>query len=238
MTRSFPVRISPSMMCADLWHLPDQVHQLEQAGVDYLHFDLMDAHYVPNMPVGLVLLQQLRNHTQLPFDVHLMVEDNDFFVQLLLPVGVQAISVHAESARHLDRTLGVIRSHGIQAGVALNPATPLTALEYVIEQLDFVLIMTVNPGFAGQKMAPSAYRKIADCRAFLEQRGASVPIEVDGNVSFERIPHMVAAGADILVAGTSSVFHPDGTLAENAARTRQAIAAGLRLREESLHVRP
>jgi ribulose-phosphate 3-epimerase len=193
------------MMCADLWHLPEQVHQLEQAGMDYLHFDLMDAHYVPNMPVGLVLLQQLRNHTQLPFDVHLMVENNDFFVQLLLPVGVQAISVHAESARHLDRTLGVIRSHGIQAGVALNPATPLTALEYVIEQLDFVLIMTVNPGFAGQKMAPSAYRKIADCRAFLEQRGASVPIEVDGNVSFERNGMRVAGASSCADVSAAAV---------------------------------
>lgn len=233
MTRSFPVRISPSMMCADLWRLAEQVRQLEQAGVDYLHFDIMDAHYVPNMPVGLVLLQQLRAHTQLPFDVHLMVEDNDFFIQLLAPIGVQAISVHVESAIHLDRTLTVVRSHGIQAGVALNPATPLTALEYVIEQLDFVLIMTVNPGFAGQKMAPSAYRKIADCRAFLERDGAAIPIEVDGNVSFERIPSMVAAGADILVAGTSSLFHPEGTLPENAVRTRQAIAAGLDMRGEA-----
>jgi ribulose-phosphate 3-epimerase len=221
------------MMCADLWQLAEQVHQLEQAGVDYLHFDIMDAHYVPNMPVGLVLVQQLRTHTRLPFDVHLMVEDNDFFVQQLAPIGVQTISVHAESAVHLDRTLTVIRGHGIQAGVALNPATPLTALEYVIEQLDFVLIMTVNPGFAGQNMAPSAYRKIADCRAFLEGHDAAIPIEVDGNVSFERIPHMVAAGADILVAGTSSVFHPGGTLVENAARTRRAIAEGLSRRAEA-----
>jgi ribulose-phosphate 3-epimerase len=232
MTRSFPVKISPSMMCADLWHLEDQVRQLERAGVDFIHFDLMDAHYVPNMPVGLVMLEQVRAHTELPFDVHLMVEDNDFFVQKLAPIGVRCISVHAESAVHLDRTLAVIRSRGIQAGVALNPATPLSTLEYVVEQMDFVLIMTVNPGFAGQQMVPSALRKIYDCCTFLKDHGADIPIEVDGNVSFEKIPHMVAAGADILVAGTSSIFHKDGTLEENAARARQVIAQGLKMRED------
>ncbi len=238
MTRSFPVRISPSMMCADLWRLEEQVRQLEQAGVDFLHFDIMDAHYVPNMPVGLVMLEQLRAHTDLPFDVHLMVDNNDFFVQKMAPIGVQYVSVHAESAVHLDRTLTLIRSHGIRAGVALNPATPLAVLEYVLEQMDFVLIMTVNPGYAGQQMVPSAFRKIADCRAFLEQHGADIPMEVDGNVSFEKIPRMVAAGADILVAGTSSIFHPGGTLPENGAHTRQAIAAGLKMRAEVSHDRP
>ncbi len=230
MPRTFPVQISPSMMCADLWRLEEQVHQLEEAGVDYLHFDIMDAHYVPNMPVGLVLLEQLRARTALPFDVHLMVEDNDFFVHKLVPIGIQMISVHAESARHLDRTLTLIRSFGIKSGVALNPSTPLDALTYVLEQTDFVLIMTVNPGYAGQQLVPSAYRKIADCRAFLETHGADIPIEVDGNVSFEKIPRIVAAGADILVGGTSSIFHKEGTLFENAQRTRQAIAEGLKMR--------
>jgi ribulose-phosphate 3-epimerase len=220
------------MMCADLWRLEAQVHQLEEAGVDFLHFDIMDAHYVPNMPVGLVLLEQLRARTALPFDVHLMVDDNDFFVQKIAPIGVQMISVHTESARHLDRTLTLIRSFGIRSGVALNPSTPLDALTYVLEQTDFVVIMTVNPGFAGQQLVPSAYRKIADCRAFLDAHGAGIPVEVDGNVSFEKIPHMVAAGADILVGGTSSIFHKSGTLIENAQRTRQAIAEGLKMRGE------
>jgi len=232
MPRSFPVQISPSMMCANLWRLEEQVRQLEQAGVDTLHFDIMDAHFVPNMPVGLVMLEQLRAHTQLPFDVHLMVENNDFFVQKLATIGVQQISVHAESAVHLDRTLALIRSSGIMPGVALNPATSLDALTYVLEQMDFVLLMTVNPGFAGQQMVPSAYRKIADCRAFLKQHAAHISIEVDGNVSFEKIPRLVAAGADILVAGTSSIFHKDGTLPENARRARQVIAEGLEMRKE------
>jgi len=233
MPRSLPVQISPSMMCADLWRLEEQVRQLEQAGVDYLHFDIMDAHYVPNMPVGLVLLEQLRPRTQLPFDVHLMVDNSDFFVQKLAPIGIRQICVHAESTVHLDRTLTLIRSYSIGAGVALNPSTPVSALTYVLEQMDLVLIMTVNPGFAGQQMVPSAYRKIHDCRVLLEEHGADLPIEVDGNVSFERIPRLVAVGADILVGGTSSIFHKDGTLSENTRRTRQAIAEGLKMREET-----
>jgi ribulose-phosphate 3-epimerase len=161
-----------------------------------------------------------------------MVDNNDFFVQKMAAIGIQQISVHAESAVHLDRMLTLIRSFGIRSGVALNPSTPLSALTYVLEQMDFVLIMTVNPGFAGQQMVPSAYRKIADCRVLLEDYGANIPIEVDGNVSFEKIPRMVAAGADILVAGTSSIFHTDGTLLENAQRTRHAIAQGLEMRRQ------
>jgi len=203
------------------------VRELEDAGVDLLHFDLMDAHFVPNMPLGLGMLQNLRPHTTIPFDVHLMVEDNDFFIEQLAPIGVQLISVHAETATHLDRTLSLIRNHGIQAGVALNPATPLDALDYVWEQIDFVLIMTVNPGYAGQKMVPSGLRKIANCRDYLQTNGLDIPIQVDGNVSFGHIPGMVAAGAECLVGGTSSVFHRDASIVENVARTRQVIGEGL-----------
>jgi ribulose-phosphate 3-epimerase len=226
-----PTQIAPSMMCADLWRLAEEVRELEAAPVDMFHFDLMDAHFVPNMPLGLGLIEQLRPHSELPFDAHLMVENNDFFVEKLIQIGVEQISVHAESATHLDRMLTLIRSNGIKAGVALNPATPLSALEYVLEQLDFVTIMTVNPGFAGQKMVPAAIRKIADCYAFLRKKKLDVMIQVDGNVSFENIPPMVAAGADILVGGTSSVFHKDGSIQQNVARTREVIAEGLANRE-------
>ncbi len=227
---AMPVQIAPSMMCADLWRLPETMAKLEAVAVDLLHFDLMDAHFVPNMPVGLGLIEALRGHTGIPFDVHLMVENNDFFVDKLAHLGVQQISVHAESATHLDRTLTLIRHAGIKAGVALNPATPLDRLDYVLEHLDFVLIMTVNPGFAGQKLVPAALRKIEDCRAYLEARGADIPIQVDGNVSFQHIPAMVAAGAGCLVCGTSSIFHAGGTLTSNAARTRAGIAQGLAMR--------
>lgn len=230
-----PIRIAPSMMCADLWRLAEQVRELEAAGSDLLHFDLMDGRFVPNMPMGLGLLEALRPHTGLPFDVHLMVSDNDFFIERLVPIGVQQIAVHLESAVHLDRTLSLIRSHGVAAGVALNPATPPTALRYVLDRLDFVLVMTVNPGFAGQQLVPSALRKIADTAAFLRAQGRDIPIAVDGNVSFEHIPAMVAAGADILVGGTSSVFHPGHSLTDNIARVRRAVAEGLAQRQE---VRP
>lgn len=221
------IQIAPSVMCADLCNLEADIRELETAGVDMLHFDLMDAHFVPNMPIGLALIQQLRTKTDTDFDIHLMVENNDFFVEAVSEIGVQQIAVHVESATHLDRTLSIIQASNIKAGAALNPATPLSALDYVLDRLDFVLIMTVNPGFAGQKMVPATLRKIVECRAFLDERGIQIPIEVDGNVSFENIPKMVSAGADILVGGTSSVFHRSGSCAENIQRTQQAIALGL-----------
>ena len=226
------VQIAPSMMCADLWRLPEILAELEAIPVDLLHFDLMDAHFVPNMPMGLGVIEALRSHTGIPFDAHLMVQNNDFFIDKLAHLGVQQASVHAESATHLDRTLTLIRGAGMRAGVALNPATPLCWLDFVIEHLDFVLVMTVNPGFAGQKLVPAAMRKIAGCRDYLAERGVDVPIQVDGNVSFRHIPAMVAAGAGSLVCGTSSLFHPDGTLTENAARTRASIVEGLALRSQ------
>jgi len=226
-----PVRLSASLMCADQLNLESHLRQLEAMGVHYLHVDLMDAHFTPNMPIGLVVLEQLRERTHLPIDAHLMVEDNDLFIHKLLPLGVQMISVHAESAPHLHRTLSLIREGGAKAGVALNPATPLDMLDYVLEQLDFVLVMTVNPGFAGQKVVPQAVRKIADCRRYLDERGLShIPIQVDGNVSFENIPRMVAAGADILVLGSSSLYHLAGTLWQNGRRVVQAVQEGLRQR--------
>ncbi len=225
------ISIAPSVMCADLCNLESDIRALEQSGINLLHFDLMDAHFVPNMPIGLVIIEQLRQKTGCAFDIHLMVNNNDFFVEAVASIGVQQIAVHAESAIHLDRTLSVIQGHGIKAGVALNPATPLSAIKYVIDKLDFVLIMTVNPGFAGQKLVPATLRKIAECRTFLDNHDVNLPIEVDGNVSFENIPNMVAAGADILVGGSSSVFHPCGSRTENIQHIRQAIARGLKERD-------
>lgn len=231
-TLSSPALISASLMCADLCNLEASVRRLEAAGVEALHIDLMDARFTPNMPLGFETFKQLRPLTALPFDVHLMVEDNDFFVQQAKAFGADWVSVHVESSRHLDRTLSQIRALGMKAGAALNPATPLSALEYVLDRLEFVLIMTVNPGYAGQSLVPGAFQKIAECRALLQRHGRAIPIQVDGNVSFENIPRMVGAGADWLVAGTSSVFHRDAPLRENVAKTRQCIEAGLALRNE------
>jgi len=221
------VRIAPSLMCCDQTHFEESVRSLERVGADLLHLDIMDTRFAPNMPLGLEILKQLRPKTHLPFDVHLMVEDNDFFIDRFAEIGVRMISVHAESAVHLDRTISRIKDLGIEAGVALNPATPLSALEYVLNKLDFVMLMTVNPGYAGQRLVESTLGKIARCRRFLDDCCHDIPIEVDGNVSFENIPRMVAAGADILVAGTSSLFHPDGSLRENLGKTNEAIAEGL-----------
>ena len=226
-TDSRAVKISPSIMCADLCHLEDEVRELERLEVDFLHFDLMDAHFAPNMPLGLELIRRLRGLTDLAFDVHLMVENNELFIEWLADIGVQQVSVHAESARHLDRTLEVIRRGGMAAGVALNPATPLSVLDYVTEGMDFLMLMSVNPGFAGQKLVPSAMGKIRDSRVWLENRGIDLPIEVDGNVSFSNIPRMVAAGADVLVAGTSSLFHPGRSREENMRDLRSAISTGV-----------
>ncbi len=225
-TKETRVEIAPSLMCADQCHLEDAVRVLEQLGVDWLHLDIMDARFTPNMPIGLELLRQLRPKTSLPFDAHLMVMDNEFFIREMIKIGARRISVHAESSRHLDRLLASIREAGIQAGVALNPATPPLVLDYVLERLDFILVMTVNPGFAGQPITPSGIRKIKDCARYLRSRDIHIPIQVDGHVSFANIPDMVAAGANCLVAGTSSLFHAGADLSENMAKIKAAIHEG------------
>ncbi|PQO27377.1 ribulose-phosphate 3-epimerase [Blastopirellula marina] len=225
------VEIAPSMMCVDALNFESALRQVEGLGVDMLHMDIMDGHFVPNMPMGLAVLERLQDATQLPLDVHLMVANNDFFVQQLANLRVSQISVHLESALHLDRTLSHIRDLGIKAGVAINPGTPLSAIDYVLERIDYVLVMTVNPGYAGQKMTPASLRKIADCHELLVARGFDLPIQVDGNVSFENIPGMVAAGATNLVAGTSSIFHKSGSMLENKRRMLDAIEVGLAARK-------
>ena len=221
------VQLAPSLMCADQLHLERGVRQLEAVGCDVLHLDVMDAKFTPNLPLGLETIRALRGATALPLDLHLMVDDPDWFVRQAKVVGADWVSVHVESARHLDRTLATIRDLGMKAGAALNPHTPLEVLRYVIDRLDYVLLMTVNPGFAGQKLVPSGLDKIADCRRFLDEHGSAALIEVDGNVSFAHIPAMVAAGADVLVCGTSSLYAAGASLAANAATTRNAIAQGL-----------
>ncbi len=223
-----PVIIAPSMMCVDPLNFEANLRLVESQDVGMLHMDIMDARFVPNMPMGLGILEKLRSKTDLPIDVHLMVEDNDFFIELMKDMGVDQISVHVESCVHTDRTLAKIREIGAKAGLAINPATPLSAVEYLLERIDYVLLMTVNPGYAGQKMTPASIRKIEDCRKMLDESGyEDTPIQVDGNVSFENIPPMVAAGAANLVAGTSSIFHKDASMAENISKMKAGMTQGL-----------
>lgn len=221
------VWIEPSIMCADAGYLAAELRQFEALGVHALHIDIMDAHFVPNMQLGLGTIEQIRPLTSLPFDAHLMVDDPAFFIPLLVKIGVQYVSVHVETMPHADRVLAMIRDHGMKAGLAFNPGTSLDSLDYLVPRLDFVLIMTVNPGFAGQKLVPTTLKKIADCRARLNALGANIPIQVDGNVSFENIPAMVAAGGDWLIAGTSSLFSQQASRSENMAGMLKAADEGL-----------
>ena len=229
-----PLWIQPSIMCADAGYLADDIRRLEEIGVHSLHLDVMDAHFVPNMPLGLGTIEQIRSMTALPLDAHLMVDDPAFFIPKIAAMGVEYVSVHIETMQHADRVLGMIRDHGMKAGLGFNPGTPLDVLDYLADRLDFVLIMTVNPGFAGQKLVPCAIKKIADCRAKLDELGLDIPIQVDGNVSFENIPAMVAAGGDWLVAGSSSLFSKEAPRKDNMARAMKAAEDGLAQRKKGL----
>lgn len=230
------IAISASLICCDLCNIEAELNRMESAGIDFLHVDLIDAHFSPSMPMGIEVIQQARTKTNLPFDVHLMVQNNEFFIQEMLKIGVQRISFHYDSAFHVDRLLNLVRDNGVQAGIALMPTTPFSVLEYCIDRLDFVLLMLINPGFAGRKgecQVPYARRRVTDCRTYLRERGLNIPIQVDGRVSFDNIPGLVAAGATDLVAGSSSAFHSGGTLTENIARMKQAIHLGIGMRNDS-----
>lgn len=218
-------KISPSMMCADFRRLEHTVRALENAGVEYLHFDIMDGRFVPNFTLGPDIMKSVREMTEIPFDVHLMLERPEERLSLFPIREGDMVSVHQEASTHLQRTLQQIRELGAKPVVALNPATPVCTVEHVLDDLDAVLVMTVNPGFAGQKLVPSAMRKIAGVRSYLDGLGyAQVEIEVDGNVSWENAVKMREAGADIFVAGTSSIFAKDGDLETLTARFRACIA--------------
>jgi ribulose-phosphate 3-epimerase len=221
-----PVTIAASLACANYLHLEEDLRALESAGVEYLHIDIMDGQFVPNFALNMDHMRAARQVTSLPMDVHLMVERPERYLERFVAAGASIVAVHQECVTHLQRTLAEIRRLGAAAGVALNPATPLDTLEYVMEDVDFLLLMTVNPGSYGQKLVPSALRKIADARAMCQRHGREIPICVDGNVSFEHAPKMVAAGANFLVGGTSSIFATGLTIAEGARKLRELVLHG------------
>jgi len=218
------IKISTSMMCADFLHLEAVIRELEAAKADYLHFDIMDGHFVPNFTMGPDILKAIKNETDIPFDTHLMVYKPERYVETFIQAGSDLVVIHAEASTQPHRTISLIREAGAQAGISINPATPLSALDYLLEAVDVVLIMSVDPGFAGQKMIPNSIRKIRQLRRRIDDMGLGVQIQVDGNVSFQNAPKMVAAGADILVAGTSSVFHKDMTITEGIKALRECVA--------------
>jgi ribulose-phosphate 3-epimerase len=214
-------KLSASVLSADFGRLAEQVQEAEQAGVDWIHVDVMDGHFVPNITIGPAVTQALRRATSLPLDVHLMISNPERYVQDFAAAGADWLGVHVEATVHLERLIQQIKETGAKASVTLNPATPLDCLEYVLKEVDMVLLMTVNPGFSGQKFIPGVLPKIRRLRQMIDAQELNVLIQVDGGVSFDTVGDIVAAGADVLVSG-SGIFN-DKPLVENVRRLKELM---------------
>ncbi len=217
-------QLAPSILSADFSRLGEEIRAVEAAGVGTLHVDVMDGHFVPNITIGPPVVASLRRATKLRLDAHLMIENPDLYVERFVEAGADMISVHAEACAHLHRTLTAIQARGCQAGVVLNPATPLSALEEILPQADYVLLMSVNPGFGGQAFIPQVQAKIAALRRMIDQGGFRALLEVDGGITRQNIAAVAAAGADLIVAG-SAVFS-QGDPRRAAADLMAALEAG------------
>ena len=197
------IKIAPSILSADFSKLGEEIKDVEKGGADYIHVDVMDGHFVPNITIGPLIVEAIRPITSLPLDVHLMIENPDNYIPTFAQAGADIITVHVEACPHLHRTIQLIKSHGIKAGVVLNPHTPVSVIEHVLEDIDMVLLMTVNPGFGGQKFIHSVLPKIKQVADMVKERNLEVEIEVDGGVNAETARLCVEAGANVLVAGSA-----------------------------------
>lgn len=207
--------LSPSILSADFANLGEQVRMLDEAGAQYVHIDVMDGIFVPSISFGMPVIKSIRECSDRIFDVHLMIEEPGRYIDDLAEVGADLITVHAEACEHLDRTIEAIKEKGLLAGVALNPATPLSAIEWILPKVDMVLIMSVNPGFGGQKLIPYTIEKVRALKKMIDEKGLKIDIEVDGGVNLENVTEVMDAGANIIVAG-SAVFK--GDISENVER--------------------
>jgi ribulose-phosphate 3-epimerase len=217
------IKIAPSILSADFSRLGEDVRAVDRAGADYIHVDVMDGHFVPNITIGPLVVDALRKVTDKPLDVHLMIENPDLYIPEFAKAGADIITVHQEAVPHLHRTVQLIKSLGKKAGVSLNPATPAETLDVILDDLDLVLVMSVNPGFGGQSFIPSALDKIRTLRQSITRRGLATELEVDGGVKIDNIGEVVAAGADVLVAG-SAVFNTDDYAATIMALRKNAAS--------------